>query len=218
MTKSRIVETNEGIIGDFNVEIYDQFSRNMRDKGLLETNNIIKLGIDSGHVLEVGPGPGYVGLEWLSKTTNSKLTACEISSDMINLAKKNAADYELTDRTNYVECSCLEMPFDNNSFDAVFTCGSLHEWEHPIQAFNDIHRVLKPNAHFTIMDLRRDINPIVKWIMYFMTKPKEIRPGFITSINASYTAKELRGLFLKTKFRNFKVKSDLFGLTVFGTK
>ena len=68
MVKPRVVETNQGITGDFNVQMYDQMQRHLRDKGFMETHDIIKSGIDSGTVLELGPGPGYLGLEWLKKT------------------------------------------------------------------------------------------------------------------------------------------------------
>jgi 16S rRNA A1518/A1519 N6-dimethyltransferase RsmA/KsgA/DIM1 with predicted DNA glycosylase/AP lyase activity len=35
---------------------------------LLQTNQIIKAGITHGLELEIGPGPGYIGLELLKKT------------------------------------------------------------------------------------------------------------------------------------------------------
>jgi len=65
MTKARLIETDQGIQGDFNVNIYDQMQRRLRDKGWIETKDIIKSGITKGLALEVGPGPGYLGLEWL---------------------------------------------------------------------------------------------------------------------------------------------------------
>ena len=58
MTKPRIVETNQGIQGEFNVTVYDQMMKRLRDKGWMETSQIIKSGIDKGLALEVGPGPG----------------------------------------------------------------------------------------------------------------------------------------------------------------
>ena len=61
MTKNRIVETDSGITGEFNTQMYDIMMRNMRDKGWIETNLILKEGISSGLALEIGPGPGYLG-------------------------------------------------------------------------------------------------------------------------------------------------------------
>ena len=67
MVKPRVVETDQGITGEFNTQAYDQMMRRLRDKGWMETDQIIKGGVTSGLALEVGPGPGYLGLEWLKK-------------------------------------------------------------------------------------------------------------------------------------------------------
>ena len=65
MTRSRVPETDQGIQGRITVEIYDQMQRRLRDKGWIETRDITKSGITRGLALEIGPGPGYLGLEWL---------------------------------------------------------------------------------------------------------------------------------------------------------
>ncbi len=48
MFKPRVAETDQGITGEFTTEIYDQMMRRMRDKGWLETREIIGAGISSG--------------------------------------------------------------------------------------------------------------------------------------------------------------------------
>jgi len=73
MTKPRIIETDQGIQGEFNVEVYDSMMRNLRDRGWMETDLILKAGMRQGLALEVGPGPGYLGLEWLKKTEGTHL-------------------------------------------------------------------------------------------------------------------------------------------------
>jgi ubiquinone/menaquinone biosynthesis C-methylase UbiE len=50
---------------------------------------------------------------------------------MINLATKNAREYGLKDRVTYKLGNAAQMPFADNSFTAVFSNGSLHEWENP---------------------------------------------------------------------------------------
>jgi hypothetical protein len=67
MGKSRVVETDHGIQGEFVVQDYDKMMRYLRDKGWMETDHIINWGLDHGLAMEVGPGPGYLGLEWLKK-------------------------------------------------------------------------------------------------------------------------------------------------------
>ena len=72
MVKPRIIETDQGIQGQFNVETYDSMMRRTPDKGWIETNLILKAGITHGLALEIGPGLGYLGLEWLKKTEGNQ--------------------------------------------------------------------------------------------------------------------------------------------------
>jgi ubiquinone/menaquinone biosynthesis C-methylase UbiE len=218
MVGARIVETNEGIQNEFNVEIFDKFKRKLRDRGWIETDQIINSGISSGTALEIGPGPGYVGLEWLKRTKGTRLTGLEISPAMIGVAEKNAGEYALSDRVKYVQHNAVnKFPFPDNSFDGVFANESLHEWENPKSIFDEIHRVLKPGGRYFISDFRRDINPLVKYLMLFACA-KEIREGFLSSLNASYLAEELKTVLGGTRLNRSEVKSDLMGLSVTGVK
>jgi ubiquinone/menaquinone biosynthesis C-methylase UbiE len=215
--KARVIETNEGIQGEFDVRLYDKMQRNLRDKGWIETNDVIASGIDSGHALEIGPGPGYLGLEWLSKTTRTRLTAVEISAKMIEIASGNAHLYGLGDRVEYVAGNALALPFDEASFDAVFTNGSLHEWERPEVVFGEIDRVLKPGGRYFISDLRRDIGPFVHWFLT-IAKEKAMRPGLRSSLGASYTVGELETLVEGSPLAGATVSKNFVGVTVRGRK
>jgi len=218
MVGSRVVETSEGIQGEFNTQTYDRMMRRMRDKGWLETNLILRAGITQGLALEVGPGPGYLGLEWLKKTKETNLRALEISSDMITIAERNAKAYGLQSRVHYVKGDAQDMPFDDNMFDGVFTNGSLHEWSKPTKVLDEVYRVLRGGGKYCISDLRRDMNPLVKWFMKLVTKPKEIRPGLISSINAAYTVEEIGSILEQSNLVGYKVRSQTMGLIITGEK
>jgi len=218
MVKPRVVETDEGITGEFDTKAYDEMMRRMRDRGWLETKLLLGAGIVSGRALEVGPGPGYLGLEWLKHTEGTILRGLDISDDMIVIAERNAKEYGLTDRVEYVKGDAGKMPFDNEHFDAVFSNGSLHEWAQPEGVLNEMGRVLKQGGLYCISDLRRDISPFVRWFLWIMTKPKEIRPGLITSINASYVIGEAETLLAKTKLQGWRVRKNLLGLVISGQK
>jgi ubiquinone/menaquinone biosynthesis C-methylase UbiE len=137
---------------------------------------------------------------------------------MIAVAERNAEEYGLRNRIEYIQSSGDKMPFDDTMFDAVFTNGSLHEWADPKNTLNEIWRVLKTGGRVFISDLRRDMFILMRWFLYIASKPKEIRPGLISSINAAYTPSELRDLLKDTKLANCEVTGNMIGLKITGKK
>ena len=218
MKRARVIETDNGIQDGITVAHYDRMMCKLRDRGWMETNSLLASGICSGRVLEIGPGPGYLGLEWLTKTQDSRLTAVEISVEMIEQARRNAAGYGLQERVEYVPGDAHALPFEDAVFDGVFSNGSLHEWAHPKTVFAQIHRVLKPGARFFVSDLRRDMSPLIAWFLWLNTRPREIRPGLLSSIRAAYTADEVRGLADQVAFRDLCVKGKAIGIEITGVR
>ncbi len=217
--KKRIPETDHGIEGEIFVSDFDEFQKLMRDKGFIETDEIIKSGINYGTVLEIGPGPGYLGLEWLSKTQKTNLYWLEISEDMKNIAVKNAKEYAMQDRVKYVISDATKnFPFENEKFDAVFTNGSLHEWTNPIEVFIEINRVLKTGGKFFVSDLKRNINFFLKILMKIMTKKKSMKKGLVTSIQAAYLKNEIENILKKSQIKDFTISENAFGLIITGCK
>lgn len=214
--KQRIPETSEGIQGEFDVNLFNTFQKGMRDRGWIQTKQIIEFGIMQGHALEVGPGPGYLGLEWLKNTSGTQLTGLEISANMIAMAQNNARDYGIdAQRVMYVQGNAMNMPLDSNRFDAAFSNGSLHEWERPKDVLCEIARVLKPGGRFFISDLRRDSNPLIKWFLSASTI-KVMRPGLKTSLQAAYTKEELQRIVEATPLRGAHVYAGRIGLSASG--
>lgn len=216
MTRARVIETNVGIQDECTVAQFDVFARGMRDRGWNGVETMIAAGVGPGQLLEIGPGPGYVGLELAKKLGIESLTGCEISPAMIRVAERNARAYGIPAR--YVEGNAMAMPFPGGSFDCVISNGSLHEWENPIRVFDEIHRVLRPGGRYCITDLRRDAAAWKRWFVYWTTRPKEMRPGLLSSLNAAYTAAELDMAVSRSRLRGGRVESDFFGVCLSGSK
>jgi ubiquinone/menaquinone biosynthesis C-methylase UbiE len=214
VTKPRVQETTTGIQGEFDVQAYDQMMRTLRDRGWIETDLLIKSGMTSGHALEIGPGPGYLGLEWLKKTIGTCLTGVDISPGMIALAEKNAREYDLLERVTYSLGDARALPFPDGEFDAVFSNGSLHEWEDPGTILGEAYRVLRRGGRLLVSDLRRDMLPPEKLFLWIMTKPKAMRQGLLTSIASSYTPQEVRALLLSANLEGWGVKGNALGLVI----
>lgn len=218
MFEQREPETDDGIQDETTVAFYEQMQKNLRDAGHLPVEALLESGIRSGAALEIGPGPGYFGLEWLKATEGTRLVGLEISPAMIASAEKNADGYGLTERVRYQEGTALAMPFEDGIFDAVFSNGSLHEWESAGAVFDEIARVLKPGGRFCITDLRRDLSPEIYRFMYESCDPPEIRSGFETSVRAAYTREEIMDLLGRSRLTGWQVIAHPYGLMIHGKK
>lgn len=218
MVRERVVETMEGIQDAFDVEAYDRWMRRMRRRGWLETNEILKAGIGSGTALEISPGPGYLGLDWLSKTEATRLVGLDISEEMLKRSRANAASEGLAQRVEYVHGDACSMPFEAGRFDAVFANGGLHEWSDPIAVFNEIARVLKPGGRYCITDLRRDASRLLVGTMRLFIRGKAMRDGFLSSVRAAYTPEEAEKWAEKSNLPNSTVAGNFIGLSIVGRK
>jgi len=216
--KPRIPETSDGIQDEITVEQYDHMQRGLRDDGHLPVEELVRTTKAGDNALEIGPGPGYFGLEWLKHTTGTFLTGLEISSAMIRLAEKNSHEYNLSERVIYKEGNALSMPFEDNAFDRAFSNGSMHEWEDPEKVFSEIFRVLKPGSTFSVSDLRRDLSLEIYQFMLGSCQGPEIKKGFQTSVQAAYTKDELEILLQDIGFTWVQVIAHPYGLIVVGKK
>lgn len=137
-----------------------------------KVNSLISLGRDSefrqrgirgrvhpgDHVLDAGSGFG-----------NMSKTASKICDDNINITLydplrpmlKNTS--RLFSTTPVLACGVFEhIPFRDEKFDAVLTGYSLRDAINLRIAISEIHRVLKKDGRFVIVDLGKPDNPVIR--------------------------------------------------------
>jgi ubiquinone/menaquinone biosynthesis C-methylase UbiE len=218
VTRERVIETVEGIQGAFDAEAYDRWMRGMRSRGWIETREVLGAGITSGHALEISPGPGYLGLDWLAKTEGTRLTGLDLSEEMLVRCRRNAESEGLAARVAYVHGDACSMPFPDASFDAVLANGGLHEWADPLAVFDEIARVLRPGGRYCVTDLRRDMNSALKALLWIATGTRGMRTGLLSSIRAAYLPSEVRALVASSALFAARVSANPIGLSIAGQK
>jgi SAM-dependent methyltransferase len=88
----------------------------------------------------------------------------------------------------------------------------MHHWSDPLQALDEIHRILAPGGQLVLFDLRRDSPRMFLWLVTFAQKvvvPAAIRDiGEPTgSLLASYTAAELEEWMGQSQFKEWRVEA-----------
>lgn len=107
----------------------------------------------NGLVLEIGTGTGVLGRHIMSSSSIPiRLIGIDISKEMLKIASKTRCYKSLY-------CANAEnLPFDNNSFDGIFSTFVLHSVINQVNSLKEIHRVLKPKAIGILVDLCPNIS------------------------------------------------------------
>lgn len=109
---------------------------------------IQELGLTDGQfVLELGHGNGG-HLHWvLDQALDIQYFGLEVSKLMKETAESKNSTFVTEGNATFSLYDGLKLPFDNNSFDVIFTVNTLYFWINPIELLTELHRVLKLRQH-----------------------------------------------------------------------
>ncbi len=126
---------------------YDQFI----DKRIRNYDEIVdRIAQDvegSANILEMGAGTALIALKITSKFRH--VDAVDISERMIDIARDKARKAGANNIDFHV-CSCYELPFSDNDYDAVIISNTLHIMKHPEKALAEAGRLLKDNVKLIV--------------------------------------------------------------------
>lgn len=109
----------------------------------------------TGHMLDIGTGPGHIPLLVAERISTARIHAIDLSPIMLELAEQRRAASDFADRVTLQKVDAKSLPFDDASFDTVFSNTILHHIPDPIPFLTEAFRVLKPGGAFLIRDLYR---------------------------------------------------------------
>jgi len=158
---------------------------------------------DELNFLDFGCGDGNSAIHFTNYFPNSKYSGIDISSESIQIAKLKSSI-----KLNFQSFDGINIPFEDNSFDVIFTACVFHHIDFKLHQnlFKEIYRVLKPGGKFYIFE-HNPWNPVTRHLVN--TCPFD-EDAILLSPN--YTKKTLNKIFKKsiTNFILFFPRHKLF--------
>ncbi len=120
-------------------------------------------------ILDIATGTGDLAIN-LAQTDAEKIVGLDISSGMLNIGKTKIKKQGLENTIEMVLGDSENMPFEDNSFDAITVAFGVRNFETLEKGLKEIHRVLKPNGTFVILETSMPTKTPYKQGYNFYTK------------------------------------------------
>ncbi|HLV71070.1 MAG TPA: bifunctional demethylmenaquinone methyltransferase/2-methoxy-6-polyprenyl-1,4-benzoquinol methylase UbiE [Xanthomarina sp.] len=114
---------------------------------------VVQLVADSNPniILDIATGTGDLAIN-LAKTKAKKIIGLDISEGMLNVGKEKILYKSLQDRIEMVVGDSENLPFEDNTFDAITVGFGIRNFETLEKGLAEILRVLKPGGIFVILE------------------------------------------------------------------
>lgn len=114
---------------------------------------VVKLVSDTNPetILDIATGTGDLALN-LAQTNAKKIIGLDISDGMLEVGRQKIAKKQLGDTIEMVLGDSENLPFDDNTFDAITVAFGIRNFETLEKGLAEILRVLKPNGIFVILE------------------------------------------------------------------
>lgn len=155
-------------------------------------------------ILEVGMGFGTDILQYAKN--GSIVTGIDLTHESVKIVTERFKLKGL--KGDFRQANAESLPFEDNTFDLVYSVGVLHHTVNTKEAIEEIRRVLKPKGKAIIMLYARGLKYIHSWILLKNLMPKSKRSPrnelWGSPVSIVFRKKQVRDMF--SEFSSFKME------------
>ncbi|MFM9960929.1 MAG: methyltransferase domain-containing protein [Planctomycetaceae bacterium] len=130
-------------------------------------------------VLDCGCGPGSITLSIANRIGEGRVVGIDFGESQIDRANKSVKEHGILNAT-FQTADCDSLPFEDASFDCVFSNALLEHLTDPVRALREMLRVLKPGGVIGVSS--------PDWSGFVLAPPSEA----LTAAVAAYTTLQSR--------------------------
>jgi ubiquinone/menaquinone biosynthesis C-methylase UbiE len=174
----------------------------------------------SGKVLEIAPGPGFLSIELAKRGLD--VQAVDISKTMVEIARKNAADANVS--TVFMQGNAAELPVRKESADFVVCRAAFKNFTEPVKAMREMLRVLRPGGTAMLIDMRRDVSmdELRKYVgslgMSWLNRKFMMLTFRGMLIKRAYPLEEIRQMAAEAGWTDVRIETNPIGFSALMTK
>lgn len=201
-------------------------------------NRVISLGIDVSwrkkvvklvgennpqQILDIATGTGDLAL-MMSQLNPEKIVGLDISEGMLQVGRQKVAKAKLTDKIEMIVGDSENIPFPDNTFDAITVSFGVRNFENLDKGLTEILRVLKPGGKFVVLETSNPTkfpfkqgyklytNFILPIIGKLFSKDKVAYSYLSESANSFPFGEDFNNILQKNGFKNAKNIPVTFGV------
>lgn len=114
-------------------------------------------------ILDVATGTGDFAIGLYNKIHPQQVVGIDLSQGMLDVARTKVVKHGLQDSITLQQGDCLALPFNDGDFDAVTVAFGVRNFEHLLQGYEQMHRVLAPGGVLCVVELSTPRNRVVRW-------------------------------------------------------
>lgn len=113
------------------------------------------------NMLDVATGTGDLAINMGKSMPDARITGIDLSEKMIGCGLAKIRSAKLDDRIQLMQADCLDLPFDDDSFDVITVAYGVRNFEKLQQGYNEMARVMKPGGMLVVIELSTPTSRLV---------------------------------------------------------